>query len=84
MADFDDALRRRRVGLFVMSIELTEDLAELKAQAEGLKPFRVQRLYEQLAEKDLTEFRKFDPATRLAIGYYVAARRRAEQMKGDE
>jgi hypothetical protein len=63
-----------------MPIELTEDLAELKAQAEGSKPFKVQPLYERLAEKDLTEFRKFDPTTRLAIGFYVAAKRRAEAL----
>ena len=55
---------------------------ELKAQAEGAKPFRVQPLYERLAEKDLSEFRKFDPTTRLAVGFYVAARRRAEMLKG--
>ncbi len=64
-----------------MAIELTKDLLELKAQAEGSKPFKVQALYERLAEKDLSEFRRFDPTTRLAIGYYVAARRRAAQIE---
>ncbi|MBA3804097.1 MAG: hypothetical protein H0X14_00050 [Acidobacteria bacterium] len=64
-----------------MAIELTKDLLELKAQAEGSKPFKVQALYERLAGKDLSEFRKFDPPTRLAVGFYVAAKRRAAQLE---
>lgn len=63
-----------------MGIELAGDLAELKAQAEGARPFKVNALYERLAEKDLSEFRRFDAPTRLAIGYYVAAKRRAAAL----
>ncbi len=83
MADFWewDARPISESAFLFMAIELTKDLVELKAQAEGAKPFQRQALYERLAEKDLSEFRKFDPPTRLAIGYYVAARRRVESLK---
>ncbi len=64
-----------------MSIELTSDLAELKAQAEGKRPFRENRILEALASLDMAEYRRLDATTRLALGYYLTAKRRAEALK---
>ena len=64
-----------------MAITLTDDLRELKAQAEGARPFRPSALYDKLAALPWPKLRKLEPAERLAIGYYVAAQRRAESLK---
>lgn len=62
---------------------LVEDaeLQALRAQAEGSKPFRKSGLYERLAALDLKDFYKLDARTRLALGYYMTARRRAESLQ---
>jgi hypothetical protein len=63
-----------------MPITLTDDLAELKAQAEGAKPFTPNALLDHLAGLPWPKLQKLPPAERLAIGYYTCAQRRAEQM----
>ncbi len=54
--------------------------------AEGSKPFEPSPLFERLirmrAEKP-ESFRSMSPATVLALGYYEAAKRKAEMMKDD-
>ncbi len=64
-----------------MAITLTDDLQELKAQAEGAKPFKPSALYDRLAALPWPQLRKLEPAERLAVGYYTCAQRRAEQMR---
>ena len=62
---------------------LVEDaeLQGLRAMAEGTKAFESSGLWERLAALDLKEFYKLPPRERLACGYYVTARRRADSMK---
>jgi hypothetical protein len=62
---------------------LVEDaeLKALRAQAEGSKPFRTSGLWERLAALDLKEFYKLDAHTRLAVGYYQTAKRRANALQ---
>jgi len=64
-----------------VSIVLTDDLAELKAQAEGKRPFRECKALEALAALDLDKYRQLDATTRLALGYYLTAKRRASQLE---
>jgi len=60
-----------------MGIELAEDHDELRAQALGEKPFRVNQLYERLAELEPRELlKRLTPGQRLSLGYYLAAKRR--------
>ena len=62
---------------------LVEDaeLQRLRAMAEGSRAFESSGLWERFAALDLKEFYKLPPRERLACGYYVAARRRAESLK---
>jgi hypothetical protein len=60
-------------------IVITTEIEELKAQAEGHSPFVENPTYEALAELDMAEYRKLDAETRLALGYYVAAKARGCQ-----
>jgi hypothetical protein len=58
------------------------DVEELRAQAEGSRPFGgVNKLYERLAELDEYEYKKLDSVSRLALGYYLAAKRRSDSLK---
>lgn len=59
------------------------ELENLKAQAEGSKPFRTSGMLERLAALDLKEFYKLPPRERLAVGFYQTAKRRAEALKGE-
>lgn len=62
-------------------IELAADHEEMRAQALGERPFRVNPLYERLAALDQRELmRQLEPGERLSLGYYVAAKRRAEAL----
>ena len=58
-----------------------DELKELRAQAEGSKPFRESALWERLAALDLPEFMKLPARERLAIGYYQTAKRRRDALK---
>jgi hypothetical protein len=62
---------------------LVEDaeLLRLRAMADGSKPFEVIGLWERLGEKEWPELKRLPARERLALGYYLAARRRVEQMK---
>jgi hypothetical protein len=64
-----------------MAIQLSEDYETLKAMAEGRKTFRVMPVYEKLAELDMREHNRLPASTRLDVGLYLTAKRRAEQMK---
>lgn len=59
-----------------------EELKRLRAMAEGSKPFTPSGLWERLAAKDLKEIMKLPARERLGVGYYTAAQRRAEMLKG--
>jgi hypothetical protein len=61
---------------------LVEDgeLKALRAMAEGSKPFRESGLWERLAALGLKECYKLPPRERLATGYYLTAKRRAEAL----
>jgi len=61
---------------------LVEDgeLQTLRAMAEGSKPFKRSGLWERLAGLDLKAFYKLPPRERLACGYYLTAKRRAEAL----
>lgn len=59
-----------------------EELKRLRAMAEGSKPFEVIGLWERLGEQEWSELKKLPARERLALGYYQAGKRRAEQMKG--
>lgn len=63
-----------------MGIELTGQLAELKAQAEGKRAFRKNERLEALTALDLRKYRRLDPTTRLELGYYLTAKGRAEKV----
>ena len=64
-----------------MAVTLTDDLRELKAQAEGAKPFKPSALYDRLAALPWAKIKKMDAPMRLALGFYTAAQRRAEGLK---
>ena len=68
------ATNREETGL---SIQPTPELIWLKAAAEGRAPFRELPFFEALAEADMTEYRKLDATTKLALGYYLRAKERA-------
>ena len=63
---------------------LVEDaeLKELRAMAEGAKPFRASGLWDKLSALDWSELKKLPARERLGVGYYTAAQRRAESLKG--
>lgn len=58
-----------------------EELKRLRAMAEGSKPFMSSGLWERLAALDLRDLMKLPARERLAVGYYTAAKRRAESLK---
>jgi hypothetical protein len=60
-----------------------DELKRLRAQAEGLKPFEPSGLWEKLAALPWAEIKKLPARERLGIGYFEAARRRAESLRGD-
>jgi hypothetical protein len=66
-----------------MAQTLVEDdeLKRLRAMAEGSRKFEESGLYEKLSALDLKDFYKLDARTRLAVGYYQAARRKAEALQ---
>ncbi|HEX8503698.1 MAG TPA: hypothetical protein VF659_24145 [Pyrinomonadaceae bacterium] len=66
-----------------MSIILTSELEELKAQAEGRRPFRVNKTLEALEGIEMKDYWKLDKDTRLAFSFYLTAKRRAEQLQPD-
>lgn len=66
-----------------MSIALTSELEELKAQAEGRRPFRVNKILEALVGIEMKDYWKLDKDTRLAFSFYLTARRRADSLKAD-
>jgi hypothetical protein len=58
-----------------------EELRRLRAMAEGSKPFEASGLWERLAALDLREIQKLPARERLGVGYYTAAKRRAESLR---
>ena len=62
-------------------IVVTAEIEELKAQAEGRTTFVENEMYEALAELDLAKYRKLDAETRLALGYYLAAKLRKREAE---
>lgn len=62
------------------------DIEELRAQAEGERPFRVLALFEKLAAfaSEEADYQRLPPEAKLALGYYLAARRRHGQTDGGE
>ena len=62
---------------------LVEDgeLLRLRAMADGSRKFEESGLWERLAALDLKEIKALPPRERLGVGYYTAARRRAESLK---
>ena len=85
MADFGKAKPVSLFGsvFFVVVKTLVEDeeLKALRATADGSKPFEVIGLWERLGEQDWSELKKLPARERLALGYYMAGKRRAEQMR---
>lgn len=68
-----------------MAIQITAELEELKAQAEGRAPFTPNGLFEKLGELvGGPQYKSMTPAERLALGYYLCARRRARMLKEGE
>lgn len=64
-----------------MAITLTNELEELKAQAEGRRPFRVNRILEALVGIEMKDYWKLDRDTRLAFSFYLTAKRRHDSLK---
>jgi hypothetical protein len=62
---------------------LVEDaeLQRLRAMADGSKPFEKSGLWERLAALPLKEIQSLPARERLGVGYYTAAKRRAEQLQ---
>lgn len=56
------------------TLVMDAELENLKAQAEGSKPFRSSGLYERLAALNLKEFYQLPPRERLAVGFYIKRR----------
>ncbi len=63
--------------------QLVEDkeLLVLKAMAQGSKPFRPIKRWEDLAALDLKEFMKLPARDRLGVGYYTRARELATEAQ---
>jgi hypothetical protein len=57
-----------------------EELRNLRAMADGSKPFEQSGPWERFAALDLREFAKLPARERLACGYYVAAKRRRDSL----
>lgn len=60
-----------------------EELQRLRAMAEGSKPFEPSGRWNKLAALDWSEIKKLPARERLGVGYYTAARRRVESLRGD-
>ncbi|MDT7807320.1 MAG: hypothetical protein QOJ70_1133 [Acidobacteriota bacterium] len=58
-----------------------DELKRLRAMADGSKPFESAGLWERIAALEWAELKTLDARTRLGLGYYVAAKRRVEQMQ---
>jgi hypothetical protein len=58
-----------------------EELKRLRAMAEGIRPFEESGLWERLSALDMKEFMKLPARERLAVGYYLSAKRHVEQLK---
>jgi hypothetical protein len=58
-----------------------EELRRLRAMADGSKPFTASGLWERLAALDLKEFKALPARERLGVGYYTAAKRRADSLQ---
>lgn len=84
MADSTTRFECRGSVFFVAMKTLVEDdeLKTLRAMAEGSKPFERSGLWERLAAKEWSEIKKLPARERLGVGYYTAAQRRAEMLKG--
>lgn len=81
MADVTALTMRRASVFFVMAITLTRELEELKAQAQGRRPFRENKILEALVGISMKDYWKLDKDTRLAFSFYLTARRKHEQMR---
>lgn len=58
-----------------MKIEFSDArIAELEQMARGHRPFVADAILEKLADVPAAEFRRYDPRTRLAVGYFFAAK----------
>lgn len=80
MADSTTQFECRGSVFLFMAITLTAELEELKAQAEGRRPFRVNRILEALVGIEMKDYWKLDKDTRLAFSFYLTAKRRAESL----
>jgi hypothetical protein len=58
-----------------------EELKRLRAMAEGSRKFEESGLWEKFCALDMKEFMKLPARERLAVGYYLSAKRRVESLK---
>jgi hypothetical protein len=58
-----------------------EELKRLRAMAEGGRKFEESGLWERLSSLDMKEFMKLPARERLAVGYYLSAKRRLELLR---
>jgi hypothetical protein len=58
-----------------------EELLDLRAMAEGSRKFEESGLWERLSSLDMKEFMKLPARERLAVGYYLSAKRKFESLK---
>jgi hypothetical protein len=58
-----------------------DELKRLREMAEGSRPFEESGLWSRMAAKEWKDIKRLPARERLAVGYYVAAERRREQMK---
>jgi hypothetical protein len=56
-----------------------EERKALRAMADGSMPFEEVATWEKVSALDWRDLKKLDARTRLALGYYTAAKRRAAQ-----
>lgn len=58
-----------------------DELLRLRAMADGSRRFEESGLWEKLSALEWKELKRLPARERLGLGYYAAAKRRAEQMK---
>jgi hypothetical protein len=74
--------QQRREGAVLKTLVEDEELLRLRAMAEGRVDFKESGLWSKLAALPWAEIKKLPARERLGIGYFEAARRRVESLRG--
>jgi hypothetical protein len=58
-----------------------DELLRLRAMADGSRSFETSVLWERMSNLSLKDIKRLPARERLGVGYYTAAKRKAESLK---